>query len=541
MIKIFDINPKSRKNLVDQVSGYTGTAEAWLIFGDNGVYAKPGPALSAAVDEVSGGILLTAAEVVDADSYSYYYQVDGGAWQSAATGQGTSYSFNPQQAGSYIFGVTAIRGTYESAMTTLAPSGLFSDVPDSEGIALMAFAESTGWESWTTNTDWMKTGTVGGWYGVTVSGGHVTAIDLSGNNLNGDMDTTLDDFSDLYGNVNLSDNASLTNIPLWTYNVAKLDLTDDLVDDVSGNAMSITRDGDLVYLGADDTYQTAGTDEAAIGKYGLFHDGAGTQYFVNPETPVTQTIDLGTGDFCLWVAGTGSAEVAANTATIAGAGTATDGAEVTFEVTGAGTVDVTITGDLDWCQLESGAFPSSRIYNPGTLGDGSTTSRTTQAADVAGNGLSIALADLDARVLACLSGEGTMICEWRPEFPKDDATAGAYSIVGSNDDNRHNEFIWYYKNIGAADGTNTVHLGPQSDYTNHFFAAKWQGSILKTLLSKDGGSTWTTTTGSFDGAFTAGTHLRLFYDNPYPQWLRNLQFYDKALTDTEIESEVAAW
>jgi len=161
--------------------------------------------LSAAIDETSGGILLTASEVTGADSYTYYYSVDGAAYTEAATGQDTTYTFTPTQAGSYSFGVTAVKGSSESAMTTLTPSGLFTDVPDSEGIALMAFAEATGWEAWTDNTNWMTDSTVGNWFGVTVSGGHVTDIDLVSNNLSGAVGTTLDGLSltalDLTGNI----------------------------------------------------------------------------------------------------------------------------------------------------------------------------------------------------------------------------------------------------------------------------------------------------------------------------------------------------
>jgi len=136
--------------------------------------------LSAAIDEVSGGILLTWDEVTGADSYNVYYAVDGGVWQSAATGvTDTSYTYMPTQAGIYRFGVRAVHGSIASAMTTIVASGLFNDVPDSEGIALMAFYEATNGDNWTTNTNWMVDSTVGNWFGVTVSGGHVTQLDLS--------------------------------------------------------------------------------------------------------------------------------------------------------------------------------------------------------------------------------------------------------------------------------------------------------------------------------------------------------------------------
>jgi hypothetical protein len=170
-------------------------------------------AIAAAIDDVSGGIKLTATAVSGADSYTYYYSLDGGVYTVAASGQDTDYTFTPTEAGSYSFGVTAVKGSGESAMTTLTPSGLFDDVPDSEGIALMAFAVATDWENWTDNTDWMVDSTVGNWFGVTVSGGHVTEIDSSSNNLNGDVGTTLDDLSSVLTTLDLSSNDSLTVPP----------------------------------------------------------------------------------------------------------------------------------------------------------------------------------------------------------------------------------------------------------------------------------------------------------------------------------------
>jgi hypothetical protein len=320
----------------------------------------------------------------------------------------------------------------------------------------------------------------------------------------------------------------------------------NLRDYISGQYLILNRSGELVYLGKDDLYHTAPADHPAIGKYGVWHDGAGTQYFVNPDSPVTQTINLSaTGDYCLSVSGTGSATVAANTATIDAGGEATDGSYVTFNVSAAGMVDVTISGDLEWCQLESGTFPSSRIYNDGTAGDGSTTSRPTQAADASGNGLSIALADLDPRVTAALGGEGapasggvgTMLCEIRPEFLTG-VGVGWNNIVAPNNRN------WFlYQNVssvGTYDG-NTAFSIPESFDPNKIskIALRWNGETgtRELLRKKEDESSWTVNSGDFDGAFDTDDYLRLFYDNEYPMWLKNLKMYDTWLTEGEIEKE----
>jgi hypothetical protein len=188
--------------------------------------------LSATIDSTSGGILLTASEVTGADSYTYYVSIDGGAYTEAASGQDTDYTFTPIEAGSYSFGVTAVRGSSESAMTTTAASGLFDDVPDSEGIALMAFYEATNGDNWTNNTNWMTDPVVGNWYGVNVEAGHVTQLNLIGDaNIDGDGLKHLSDLTSLtylhLGNTSVSGDisavsnlTSLTRLYLGTTSVS---------------------------------------------------------------------------------------------------------------------------------------------------------------------------------------------------------------------------------------------------------------------------------------------------------------------------------
>jgi hypothetical protein len=60
------------------------------------------------------------------------------------------------------------------------------DVPQAEADALIAFYNATNGPGWTNSTNWLIDPTVGNWFGVTVAGGHVTALDLNNNNLNGE-------------------------------------------------------------------------------------------------------------------------------------------------------------------------------------------------------------------------------------------------------------------------------------------------------------------------------------------------------------------
>ncbi|MCH7676239.1 hypothetical protein IH879_14990 [candidate division KSB1 bacterium] len=61
---------------------------------------------------------------------------------------------------------------------------LSAQVPAQDSLALVALYDSTDGANWTDNTRWL-TASVSTWFGVTVSGGRVTDVSLSSNNLNG--------------------------------------------------------------------------------------------------------------------------------------------------------------------------------------------------------------------------------------------------------------------------------------------------------------------------------------------------------------------
>lgn len=95
---------------------------------------------------------------------------------------------------------------------------------------------------------------------------------------------------------------------------------------------------------------------------GLIIEEARTQLLAAPTVPATQTTgSLGTGIYTLWVNGSGSATPSAGTATITGAGAATNGTPNVFTVTVAGTVVVTVAGSLNAFQLELGTWGTTLI------------------------------------------------------------------------------------------------------------------------------------------------------------------------------------
>lgn len=94
---------------------------------------------------------------------------------------------------------------------------------------------------------------------------------------------------------------------------------------------------------------------------------ARTQRFILPFAPATQSISLpSTGSYCLSVGPGGSVAIAAGTATISGAGTASFGSNVVINCTGTGTVTCTVTSSPAWVQLEAGAFATPPINAPTT-------------------------------------------------------------------------------------------------------------------------------------------------------------------------------
>lgn len=137
--------------------------------------------------------------------------------------------------------------------------------------------------------------------------------------------------------------------------------------------LTFTRASSATYFDSTGTLQTAGTnvprydyDPTTLLLRGLLLEDSRTNFLLNSLTPVTQTTgSLALNTYTLWIVGTGSATVAANTAVGSGFGVATAGSPVTFIITTAGTVDVTVAGSPTRFQLENNSIPSSFIITGG--------------------------------------------------------------------------------------------------------------------------------------------------------------------------------
>ncbi|OQY30290.1 MAG: hypothetical protein B6244_00065 [Candidatus Cloacimonetes bacterium 4572_55] len=96
-----------------------------------------------------------------------------------------------------------------------------TDVPQNECEALVALYDSTGGDNWTDNSNW-KSGTVcNDWDRVTVSGGHVTELDISYNSLSGSIPTEIGNLTSLT-RLYLSYNDLSGSIPTEIGNLTRL-------------------------------------------------------------------------------------------------------------------------------------------------------------------------------------------------------------------------------------------------------------------------------------------------------------------------------
>ena len=115
----------------------------------------------------------------------------------------------------------------------------FTDVPQAEANALIAFYHATDGPNWTASTNWLTDPLVNNWVGVTAAGGHVTRVELAANGLDGEGLSALAPLTYLialylYSNADLSgDIADLSALILLGYLKIDSSSVSGNIDDLS--------------------------------------------------------------------------------------------------------------------------------------------------------------------------------------------------------------------------------------------------------------------------------------------------------------------
>lgn len=154
-----------------------------------------------------------------------------------------------------------------------------SAVPQSEYDALVGLYNASSGANWTDNSGWLSDPDVDNWYGVTVTSGHVTWLDLGSNNLIGSILPELGNLASLQG-LSLSGNQLSGAIPPELGNLTKLT---ELY--LQGNGLQGPVPAAITNL--------VNLNEADLGHNALWSDDPAVVAFLNDKDPdwaATQTV-----------------------------------------------------------------------------------------------------------------------------------------------------------------------------------------------------------------------------------------------------------
>jgi len=252
-----------------------------------------------------------------------------------------------------------------------------------------------------------------------------------------------------------------------------------------------------------------------------------------------ETVDLttpSTGDYTLSVYGTAAVTVAAGTATGTGFGQATEGTDVTFNLSGAGTVTLTLdSGALDvyggaaMKQVEKLTFSTPFIITSGTAGVNRDRTRMRHP-------FSATYFNQTA---------GTLIFDWTPEYNKADVSNGSNDGLIAL---KANSVSLYYTNtVGKMKtvddfGNNSADQSTVLVNGNRYIGAvTWATGGLITTGTKDidGDGLWyweSITVDDYGGAFTSSSWIELFYTQPFINQLHAMKIYNSEMSHAWIEA-----
>ena len=130
----------------------------------------------------------------------------------------------------------AIYCSFLAAMI-FVPSVVQAQVPGADSLALVAIYDATDGDNWNNNTNWKSQEPIGDWYGVTVENGAVTELDLSNNNLTGEIPSEIGNLTRLQ-RLDLSANNLTGAIPSEMANLTSLETLVLLGNSLSGEIPS---------------------------------------------------------------------------------------------------------------------------------------------------------------------------------------------------------------------------------------------------------------------------------------------------------------
>ena len=110
----------------------------------------------------------------------------------------------------------------------------YAQVAEQDSLALVALYNSTDGPNWSNNTNWITSGPVSEWYGVTVTGGHVIGLTLNTNQLTGSIPAEIGNLTHL-AELILSFNQLSGSIPADIGNLTNLNALNLGVNQLTGS------------------------------------------------------------------------------------------------------------------------------------------------------------------------------------------------------------------------------------------------------------------------------------------------------------------
>jgi hypothetical protein len=257
----------------------------------------------------------------------------------------------------------------------------------------------------------------------------------------------------------------------------------------------------------------------------MVHWPSSTNYYINSDAPVTQTIDLtatGTGDYTLSVIGGGTVTSADVGATGTGHGAASAGTDITFNLSVAGTVSFTVAAGIpDYVQVEKKAFSTPPIVTAGSSVSRDVTGIRHPFAGYFNQVSGVCLLDFAVGHLMTTNAGVLSIRENSASVVYNLTTNGLYAYDGS----------------GASGGGLTITTVDDIYRTSVRWETDGDLQIGRKNITGAGDWFWDVTLDSYDGAFTEGAGwINIGYGNNYHLVIHKLSIYNKVMTITQIEA-----